>query len=110
MEWIKAIQLFIELALIICLFFLVHKITLIPGLGEYIKIMFSEDNKPRPSYGKHGSFIAILASVAWVSWIVYKTNVIPDLGGICFFIGTPYGLSKGINAVRKIKEAQNGPT
>jgi hypothetical protein len=62
------------------------------GKFEFLKALFSEDSTA--SFGRVGAGIALLASIAWVSWVVYKTNAIPDLGGAALFIGTLYGLSK----------------
>ncbi len=74
---------------------------------EWIKDLFSESSTA--SFGRVGAFIALIASVVWVSWLVYKNGTLPDLSGICLFIGTLYGLSKGISAIQVIKGATNDP-
>ena len=66
---------------------------------EFFKKMFSEEGTA--SFGRFGAFIALLASITWVSFVVYKKELIPDLGGISLFIGTLYGLSKGLGALNK---------
>lgn len=62
------------------------------GKIQFLKDLFSESSTA--SFGRVGAGVALLASIFWVSWVVYKTNAIPDLGGVALFIGTLYGLSK----------------
>lgn len=62
------------------------------GKFQYLKDLFSESSTA--SFGRVGAGIALIASIGWVSWVVFKTNVVPDLGGVSLFIGTLYGLSK----------------
>lgn len=64
----------------------------------FIKNLFSESGEA--SFGRFGAFLALLASISWVSWVVYKNSAIPDLGGVSLFIGTLYGLSKGLSALK----------
>lgn len=75
------------------------------GMAAWFMSLFSEDS--RASFGRVGAFIALIASIVWVTWLVYKNSALPDLSGICFFIGTLYGLSKGIAAVQAIKGDSN---
>lgn len=62
------------------------------GKFEYLKDLFSE--KSTASFGRVGAGVALVSTIGWVSWVVYKTNALPELGGVSLFIGTLYGLSK----------------
>lgn len=55
------------------------------------------------SFGRMGALVALAASCLWVSWVVYKTSALPDLGGVALFIGTLYGLSKAGETVQWMK-------
>ena len=61
---------------------------------NWLTKLFSESGEV--SFGRIGAFVALCASIVWVSHIVFKTHIIPDLAGISLFIGTLYGLSKGL--------------
>ena|SRR5882724_11385317 len=54
--------------------------------------IFSASNTA--SWSRTGSFIALICSCAWVSWIVYKHIQLPDLGGITIFVTSLYALGK----------------
>ncbi len=54
--------------------------------------VFSSSNAG--SWSRTGSFIALLCSCAWVTWVVYKKVVIPELGGVTLFVTSLYGLGK----------------
>lgn len=83
----------LQIILYLAIGFLVGLVlNLILGKIPYLKDLFS--NSSKASFGRIGAFIALVASIVWVSWVVYHTNVIPDLGGPSLFIGTLYGLSK----------------
>ena len=62
------------------------------GKVTFLKDLFSESSTA--SFGRVGAGVALVSSIGWVSWVVYKSNAIPDLGGVSLFIGTLYGLSK----------------
>jgi hypothetical protein len=72
---------------------------------EFCKAMFSTEGTV--SFGRVGGFLALVCSIAWVSWVVWNTKTIPELGGVALFIGTLYGLSKAGETVQKMKGADN---
>ena len=75
------------------------------GKFPYLKDLFSESSTA--SFGRVGAGIALIASIGWVSWAVYKTNAIPDLGGVSLFIGTLYGLSAAKSAAKAFSGGDN---
>jgi hypothetical protein len=60
--------------------------------------VFSDNGSP--SFSRIGTAIALLCSCAWVTHIVWQTKALPDFSGVCFFIGTLYGL----NVVRNLRQ------
>jgi hypothetical protein len=64
----------------------------------FIKEIFNEENG-KTSFARIGSFLSLLAGVGWVSYLVYKNHVLPDLSGISLFIGVPYGTNKFTNFI-----------
>lgn len=67
---------------------------------NFLKQLFSD--QPGVSFGRTGSFIALVASIYWVTVIVLRTSTLPDLSGLTFFIGSLYVLGKGVGTVRAI--------
>lgn len=67
----------------------------------FVKSVFSESDGTG-SWGRIGSFAALLAVIGWVTHIVIYTHTIPDLTGSTAFVGTPYLINKGHNAVTNI--------
>ena len=77
------------------------------GKFEFLKDLFSESSTA--SFGRVGAGVALLSSIGWVSWTVYKTNAIPDLGGVSLFIGTLYGISKTGSVAQSFSGGSNEP-
>lgn len=46
------------------------------------------------SWGRCASTFALVASIAWVSHVLFKTHSIPDLTGVTSFTLAPYGSNK----------------
>jgi hypothetical protein len=69
-------------------------------MSDFLKQLFSDS--PGVSFGRVGSFIALLAGIYWVTVIVLHTSTLPDLSGLTFFIGSLYVLGKGVGTVRAI--------
>jgi len=61
--------------------------------SSFVQEIFNEENG-KTSFARIGSFISLLAGIAWVSFLVYKNHVLPDLSGVSLFIGVPYGTNK----------------
>jgi hypothetical protein len=59
------------------------------------------------SYGRVGSFIALMFGIMWVSFVVYKKEAIPDLGGITAFVAALYALGKVNETVQKFTGGGN---
>jgi hypothetical protein len=78
------------------------------NFGKFCWQLFSDDND-RPSWGRIGSFIALLASISWVTRIVWKTNSLPEFAGIIFFIITLYSINKAAEVWVAIKGAAKPP-
>lgn len=72
----------------------------------FLKELFSDSGKV--SFGRVSSSIALICSCCWVSYVVYKTVAIPELGGVALFIGTLYALSKAGETVKAIKGSNGG--
>lgn len=77
------------------------------GKIQFLNDLFSE--KGTASFGRVGAFIALIASIVWVSWVVYQEKKIPELGGVALFIGTLYGLSKAGQVVQSFSGNQQEP-
>lgn len=60
---------------------------------NFLKSVFAESDGTG-SWARVGSFIALLASLAWVSIVVHTSHAIPDLTGVCLFITSLYGVNK----------------
>ena len=67
---------------------------------NWLRQVLSEGD--HPSFGRTASGLALVAGIAWVSWIVYQTKALPDLLGITAFIAALYGLSKTGESFQKI--------
>lgn len=61
-------------------------------MKSYLKTLFSESGEA--SFGRVGAFLALVAVIAWGSWIVYREKAMPPLEGPTFFITSLYGTSK----------------
>lgn len=94
-------------ALYIVIGFLVGMIVAI-GIGKapWFKDLFSESSVA--SFGRVGAMMALMASIGWGTWVVYKTSIIPDLAGVSLFIGTLYGLSKAGSVVTAFAPKKDG--
>jgi hypothetical protein len=73
--------------------------------GKWIFGIFSEADGTA-SFGRVGSFIALVVAIAWVSYLVYHNHMLPGLGDTSLFIGTPYALNKTAQAVSSFGNGQ----
>jgi len=67
---------------------------------NFLKELISD--QPGVSFGRFGALLALVASITWVTRIVWLTATLPDLSGITFFISSLYLVGKGIGTVRAI--------
>jgi hypothetical protein len=67
---------------------------------NFFRELFS--GAPGVSFGRCGAFLALVAGIGWVTWIVWKTTVLPDLSGLTFFITSLYLVGKGVGTVQAI--------
>jgi hypothetical protein len=66
----------------------------------FCKQLFSESGEA--SFSRTGSFLALAAGCAWISFVVWKTHALPDLTGLTIFIATLYGLGKAGETVQRV--------
>ncbi len=62
-------------------------------MREFLRQLFSEESG-KASFSRSASYLALTASIVWVTNVVMHTHAIPDLAGVALFIGTLYGLGK----------------
>lgn len=75
------------------------------AMRKVLREMFTD--KGVFSFGRIGAAIALHVSIIWVSWVVYKTNAIPDLSGISLFISSLYLISKGLSVAQSYRSQTN---
>ena len=68
-------------------------------MTNFLRQLFSETDGA--SFSRLGSFVALLFSCGWVSYIVHKTGALPGLDGVTWFIATLYGLGKAGQTVQR---------
>lgn len=68
-------------------------------MPQFIRQLFSESGEA--SFSRTGSFVALVLSCIWVTFVVWTTRRLPDLGNPSLFIGTLYGLGKAGETVQK---------
>jgi hypothetical protein len=69
-------------------------------MAQFLRQLFSESGAA--SFSRTGSFLALVLSCAWVSYIVWQTHALPSLQGLTLFIGTLYGLGKTGETVQRV--------
>lgn len=62
---------------------------------EYIKRVFSDGGEP--SFSRWSSGTIVLATIIWVSYLVFRKHELPDLTGPAIFIGSGTGSAYGLN-------------
>lgn len=75
----------------------------------FVRSVFSEGGEG--SYSRVAAGAIVVATVAWVSHVVWHTHAIPDLTGPSAFLtvgaGTHYGLNKASDIISAIKGQNN---
>lgn len=69
-------------------------------MREFFRELFSESGTA--SFSRVGSFLALLFSCAWISYIVWRTRALPGLESLTFFIASLYGLGKAGETVERV--------
>ncbi len=69
-------------------------------MTDFLLKLFSESGQA--SFSRVGSFLALLFSCAWVSFLVWKTRALPSLEGLTLFIATLYGLGKAGETIQRL--------
>jgi hypothetical protein len=69
---------------------------------EFWKGVFTDGGSP--SFSRVASGVALAFVCGWVTAIVYRTHAIPELNGVCLFIGTLYGTNSALNAFKSFGE------
>lgn len=69
-------------------------------MKSYLSHLFSESDEA--SFSRVGSFLALIFSLGWLSYIVWKTRVVPGLDGVTFFVGSLYGLGKVGQTIQRV--------
>lgn len=79
----------------------------IKGWG-YVKRVFSDAGEP--SFSRWSSGAIVLATIVWVTYLVIKNHILPDMEGPAIFISTGTGSSYGINRISSMLEKRGqGP-
>lgn len=77
---------------------------------SFLKSVFSEDGQG--SYSRCGSAFIVLATIVWITYLVVKNKVMPDLGPPTMFMsvgtGVHYGTNKATDIIDSIKGKTNG--
>jgi len=71
---------------------------------NFLTMMFSSSSSV--SWGRVGSFLALIFTLVWVSFIVYYERKIPELGGLSLFIVTLYGVSKAGDTIMTLNKKE----
>ncbi len=66
--------------------------------------LFSESGEA--SFSRTGSFLSLLFSCGWVSYIVWRTHALPSFEGLTFFIVSLYGLGKAGETLQRLTGKQ----
>ena len=69
-------------------------------MKEFWKGVFSDGDAP--SFSRCGTGVLVSAAVTWVTYIVFKTTSLPDLGGLSLFVVVLYGANVTASAARAI--------
>jgi hypothetical protein len=68
-------------------------------MGNFFKGVFSDDGVP--SFSRSGTALLVLAVVAWVTIIVWRTAMLPDdLISLAAFMSSLYAVNVGGSTVR----------
>lgn len=66
--------------------------------------VFSDSGQP--SFSRVATGFIVAFSAGWVTHIVWRSHTLPDMSGLCLFIGTLYGLNRVTTAFGKTNGGQ----
>lgn len=69
-------------------------------MKNFLQHLFSESGEA--SFSRVGSFLALICSLGWVSYIVWETRAVPSVEGITIFISSLYGLGKAGETIQRV--------
>ena len=69
-------------------------------MKAFVSHLFSESGEA--SFSRVGSFLALIFSLGWLTYIVWKTQAIPGLEGLTLFIGSLYGVGKVGETIQRV--------
>jgi len=69
-------------------------------MTKFLHHLFSESGEA--SFSRIGSFLSLVFSCGWVSYIVWRTHALPGLEGLTFYIASLYGLGKTGETVQRL--------
>ncbi len=69
-------------------------------MKKFLQQLFSESGEA--SFSRLGAFVALAFACGWITYIVFRTRVLPSLEGLTFFIGALYGLGKGNETLQRL--------
>jgi hypothetical protein len=67
---------------------------------NFLSHLFSESGEA--SFSRVGSFLVLIFSLGWLTYIVWKTRAVPGLEGITLFVSSLYGLGKAGQTLQKV--------
>lgn len=73
---------------------------------SWLREVFSEDGQG--SFCRVAQGLIVAATLGWISYLVVRTNTMPDLGGPSLFIATGAAGHYGINKMESIVTAFKG--
>jgi hypothetical protein len=77
------------------------------GFFSFIKGVLSEDGVTG-SYSRCASATIVFCTVAWITFLVFRTRLMPDLTGPLAFLTGGVGIHMGINKASEIATAIKG--
>ncbi len=76
------------------------------SLCAFVKSVFSDAGQGSSSRVLSGA--VVFATLGWVSYVVFKTKTIPDLGGPSMFMASGVGICYGTNKAADMISAFKG--
>jgi hypothetical protein len=69
---------------------------------SFIRELFSDEGKA--SFSRFGTFLLLLGTLFWVSYLVVKKETMPDLASLTLLLVSLYGVNKAASAVEGFKK------
>jgi hypothetical protein len=78
----------------------------IQAFFAFAKSVFSDAGQG--SFSRCGSGAIVVCTLSWISYVVFKTKALPDLGGPSMFLVAGVGACYGTNKIPDIMAALKG--